>query len=71
MIDIKNQTITQGGRTEGIIRFDTWWLHPFKGLFEHLGEAVQTLEETDFEPEEVLRPVTVAVSNSFKEPMLR
>lgn len=71
MIDIKNGTLTQGGRTEGITRFETYWVHPFKGLFEHLAEAVAACEGMDFEPEEVLRPVTVAISNSFKEPLIR
>lgn len=71
MINIKDATLTQGGRTEGIIKFETYWVHPFKGMFEILGDAVKACEGSDFEPEEVLRPVTVAITNNFKEPLIR
>lgn len=71
MINIQNQTLTQGGVTEPIVGFVTEWVHPFKGLFETLSEAVRSCDGTDFEAEEILRPITVAVTATMKEPLIR
>ena len=71
MISLKNGTLTQEGRTEPIIGFSTKWAHPFHGLYDKLEEAVKACEGFDFEPEEVLRPITVAFSANLTESLIR
>lgn len=71
MVDINNKLITQEGKTEPITAFEVWWYHPFKGFFEELDDAILVCKDTDFNPEEILRPTTVAVSENFWEPLIR
>jgi len=70
-VSLVNHTITQGDLGENIESFETWWLHPFKGFFQDLGEAVKACTEVDMTPEQLLRPVTVAKGKTLWEPILR
>lgn len=65
MINLIDETITQGEVTENIKHFTTWWLGPF-GFFLSLQEAKD--KEADLNK---LIPITVAISETMNEPVLR
>lgn len=58
------------GKLEKIVGFKTKWLHPFKGLFDDVSEAIKAAIEDDLEPNQVLRPVTVACGETVSETLL-
>lgn len=67
MIDIVQGTITLGGETHEIHRFEVWWQTPF-GLVEERTEAIARVSEAglDLDARLVLRPVPIAISMDRK-----
>lgn len=70
-VNLSKSTITQEGVEEPIVSFETWWLHPFKGMFPNLDDAVRACDEVDMSPEQLLRPITVAKGTNLWEPILK
>lgn len=62
MINLREKTIELRGQTGDIECFETWWITP-KGMIADLDEALNIAKAMGY-PDEVLRPVTVAICKS-------
>jgi hypothetical protein len=60
VVDLEKMTVTLGTQTQGIIRFDTWWVLPSLGIAVSLDEAKQVCNEQGL-PLSVIRPITAAI----------
>lgn len=66
MILLDQNVIVQGGITEEIKRWETWWMTPF-GLATDYNDAKARLEGMDMPIIGTIRPVPVAISKSMSE----
>ncbi len=66
MISLTRKTLTRNGVESEIIRFEVWFQTPF-GLIENLEDAVVRLTAADMDPETIIVPVSVAISESSYE----
>jgi hypothetical protein len=60
MVNLKDGTLTQSGKTYPIVMWRVWF-RTFKGLTEDIDIARQICEENDFDPELNIKPVAVAI----------
>lgn len=67
MIDLVARTIEiQAGKVEKIVRFDVWWVTPF-GLIGDLDDAITRCIANDLNPNQCIKGVPVAVTDSSYE----
>lgn len=66
MISLKENQITLGDKSEPILRFEVWFQSPFGLLTDRVG-AIEQVAAHDLEPDQVLIPVSVAVSETLYE----
>jgi hypothetical protein len=72
-ISIEDNTIYGvGSDPEAITAWEVWFLVPMKGLVADREEAVKACKENDFNPDDVLIPVSVAIGErGGYEPVLK
>lgn len=66
VIDLKTRMLTQGEKSEPVIRFELWWRGP-GGLYIGLQEAVTFCTDNDYDPNLCVQPAPVAISNTLTE----
>ncbi len=68
MIDLVNRTLTLDHGPQDITGFVVWWATPW-GIMTDLGEAITRCVANDVDPNEVIRALPMAVTESTYEVM--
>jgi hypothetical protein len=68
MIDLINKTVTLQGEGQSILKFDVWFATPW-GMMTNLDDAISRCVANDMDPNEIIRALPVAVTETTYEVM--